>query len=715
MPRKITTEVLRRLRKLMRDPSVNSAGEILNAYIIPSCDAHNSEYLASRDERRAFITGFTGSAGTAIVSSCPALGEQGMAALLFTDARYYLQAAEQMDENWTLMKEGSTGCPSRSEWLEKNLETGAVIGVDPFLMPCTQYSTLKASLDRAGMRLVAVEKNLIDIVWGSDQPPHPESRISPLELEFCGKAWEDKVIEVRVSMIKANASVLILSALDDVAWLLNLRGADIKYNPVFFAYVAVTVDKVYLFINESQITDQVRQHLTPDAQKYNVNDLVVEYLPYKAIEGFLERCSRSQPPSRVWLSNHASQGLVSIVNSQLGQDKNGTNHILEQPSVETNIKRGDDLPSVDGHTLKNNHSLGVNNHIKNDQQNEDSSDTMASTTNANEENGKANQPTSTSRGAIIDVSPVTLLKAIKNETELQGFINCHIRDAAALCSYFAWLEKEIPKGTVTEVSGAERLLQFRHEMLNFVGPSFDTISSVGSNAAIIHYKPSIETDTPLSTDKIYLVDSGGQYKDGTTDVTRTLHFGTPTEFEKECFTRVFKGQTRLGRAIFPAKVKGNTLDTLARLALWEVGLDYGHGTGHGVGSYLNVHEGPMGISWKPYPDDPGLQEGMILSNEPGYYMDDNFGIRIENLVRIIKAKTMYGTTHSPNKEFLTFENLTVVPIQVKMILPNLLNKEELDYLNSYHELCRDRVGPLLREMGHVDGLNWLIRETEPIG
>merc|ERR1712241_1041883 len=209
-------------------------------------------------------------------------------------------------------------------------------------------------------------------------------------------------------------------------------------------------------------------------------------------------------------------------------------------------------------------------------------------------------------------------------------------------------------------------------MENFVGLSFDTISSVGPNAAIIHYKATPETSRALTTEEIYLVDSGGQYKDGTTDVTRTMHFGTPKTFEKECFTRVLKGQIRLGRTIFPAKLKGQCLDSLARLALWEVGLDYGHGTGHGVGSYLNVHEGPMGISWRPYPDDPGLQEGMILSNEPGYYMDNNFGIRIENLVRIVKAKTLYGATHSPSKEFLTFENLTVVPIQVKLILPHLL-------------------------------------------
>jgi len=313
---------------------------------------------------------------------------------------------------------------------------------------------------------------------------------------------------------------------------------------------------------------------------------------------------------------------------------------------------------------------------------------------------------------ILECTPVTLAKAIKNPVEIQGFKSCHVRDAAALCSYFAWLEKEIPKGIVTEISGADKLASERSDMENFVGLSFDTISSVGPNGAIIHYKPSQESNRLLTTEELYLVDSGGQYKDGTTDVTRTLHFGSPKPFEKECFTRVLKGQLKVAMAVFPSKIKGNYLDTLARISLWEVGLDYSHGTGHGVGSYLNVHEGPMGISWRPYPDDPGLQVGMVLSNEPGYYQDGDFGIRLENLVHIVQADTKHNFR---DRGYLTFEDLTVVPIQQKLIDPKLLSPDEINYINMYHQKCRDSVGPLLRDMGKSDGLKWLIRETNPIG
>merc|ERR1712223_1015983 len=474
------------------------------------------------------------------------------------------------------------------------------------------------------MRLVSVEKNLIDVIWGTDQPSYPDNPIQPLELEFCGKPWEEKVIEVRVSMIKAKASVLVLSALDDVAWLLNLRGSDIKYNPVFFSYTVVTLDKVYLFVNEGQVTASVIKHLKPEKDILNI----VEIKPYEAITGYLSGLRNKN----IWLSNQASQALVSLCS-------------------------------------KNNK-------------------------------------------LVIECTPVTLAKAIKNEVEIQGFVNCHVRDAAALCSYFAWLEKEIPTGTVTEVSGADKLASLRAEMENFVGLSFDTISSIGPNGAIIHYKPTTESDRTVTEEEVYLVDSGGQYKDGTTDVTRTLHFGTPKTFERECFTRVLKGQIRIAQAVFPTKIKGNYLDTLARLALWEVGLDYGHGTGHGVGAYLNVHEGPMGISWRPMPDDPGLQVGMVLSNEPGYYQDGEFGIRIENLVHIVKADTRHNFR---DRGYLTFEDLTVCPIQQKLIDPTLLTQEEISYINQYHQKCLDMVGPLLREMGKSDGLKWLIRETNPIG
>jgi len=606
-----TSAYLTRLRKLM-----TSEVPSLAAYIVPSCDAHNSEYLAPCDERRSFISGFNGSAGTAVITSKDAL--------LWTDGRYFLQATSQMDDNWTLMKEGQAETLSRGDWLASNLESGDSVGVDPFLMPVSEWNNLNRSLEKANIKLVGVKNNLIDSVWGSDCPDRPNQTVVPLEVKFTGKSWETKLEEIRKTMKDKGTDVLVLSALDDIAWLLNLRGSDIQYNPVFFSYTVVTPDRVFLFVNEGQVTASVIKHLKPEKDILNI----VEIKPYEAITGYLSGLRNKS----IWLSNHASQALVSLCS-------------------------------------KNNK-------------------------------------------LVIECSPVTLAKCIKNEVEIQGFINCHVRDAAALCSYFAWLEKEIPTGTVTEISGADKLASLRGEMENFVGLSFDTISSVGPNGAIIHYKPSPETDRTVTDEEVYLVDSGGQYKDGTTDVTRSMHFGTPKNFEKECFTRVLKGQISVRKAIFPSKIKGNYLDTLARMSLWEVGLDYSHGTGHGVGHYLNVHEGPMGISWRPYPDDPGLQVGMVLSNEPGCYLDGEFGIRIENLCHIVEASTPHNFR---SRGYLTFEDLTVVPIQQKMIVPSLLTQAEINYINQYHQKCRDMVGPLLKRMGKKDGLNWMMKETSPIG
>eukprot|EP00093_Oithona_nana_P006231 06231.XXX_379342_377690_1 [CDS] Oithona nana genome sequencing. len=531
-----------------------------------------------------------------------------------------------MDENWTLMKDGSTETPSQGQWLTKHLDADANVGVDPFLMSVTEWKQLERCLESYNIKLKAVTDNLVDKVWGLSQPERPKQPIQPLEIKFSGKSWQDKSKEIRGVMNDKRVDVLVLSALDDSAWFLNLRGSDIICNPVFFCYTVITQDKVYFFVNAEQVTKEVINHLH-DASN------VVEIKPYEAITGFLS----SLKNKTIWLSNESSQAL---------------------------------LLSIQG------------------------------------------VPKSSNR-AITECSPVTIAKAKKNPVEIQGFVNCHIRDGAALCSYFAWLEKEVPKGRVTEISGSDKLESLRAAMDNFVGLSFPTISSVGSNAAIQHYQPSPETDKTLTTKEIYLCDSGGQYKDGTTDVTRTLHFGTPKAFEKECYTRVLKGQIKLATTVFPNKIKGNYLDTIARLFLWEVGLDYGHGTGHGVGHYLNVHEGPMGIHCRlPHLDDPGLQVGMVLSNEPGFYQDGEFGIRLENLVHIIKAEPEHNFR---DRGYLTFEDLTLCPIQQKLIDPTLLTKEEINYINQYHQKCLDVVGPLLKEMGQQAGLDWLIKETRPIG
>lgn len=333
-----------------------------------------------------------------------------------------------------------------------------------------------------------------------------------------------------------------------------------------------------------------------------------------------------------------------------------------------------------------------------------------------------------------DITPINVMKAIKNDVEAQGMRNCHVRDGVALVQYFAWLENEVQnKRTVTEISGAKKLEEFRKTKENFKGLSFGTISGSGPNGSIIHYSPSAETDRNITDTEIYLCDSGAQYLDGTTDVTRTWHFGTPTEYEKECFTRVLKGQMQMGSLIFPNKVKGRALDSLARKFLWDYGLDYNHGTGHGIGSFLNVHEGPMGIGTRDYPDDPGelnkssikclkfysfllrsstgLQVNMFLSNEPGYYEDGKFGIRIEDIVQIVNA------TNAPNdfmgRGALTFHTVTLCPIHTKLIKVDLLTEAERKQLNTYHKRVYETLLPLLDETDLLTR-NWLKKETEAI-
>ncbi|XP_030379915.1 xaa-Pro aminopeptidase ApepP isoform X2 [Scaptodrosophila lebanonensis] len=310
------------------------------------------------------------------------------------------------------------------------------------------------------------------------------------------------------------------------------------------------------------------------------------------------------------------------------------------------------------------------------------------------------------------ITPIAESKAIKNNVEIEGFINSHIRDGVALCQYFAWLENAIQTGEkVDELSGADKLESLRCTKEFYMGLSFNTISSSGPNGSVIHYRPTKETNRLINDKEIYLCDSGAQYLDGTTDVTRTFHFGNPTDFQKEAYTRVLKGQLTMGSTIFPAKVKGQVLDTIARKALWDIGLDYGHGTGHGVGHFLNVHEGPMGVGIRVMPDDPGLQENMFISNEPGFYQDGEFGIRIEDIVQIVPAQSKYNFA---NRGALTFKTITMCPKQTKMIVRDLLTALEIDLLNGYHQLVWNTLSPILAQEGDSFTLSWLKKETQPI-
>lgn len=630
-----TGHLLKKLRALMQASSVGT----IHAYIVPSGDAHQSEYLADCDMRRQFISKFTGSAGTAVITL--------EKAALWTDGRYHLQASTQLDpENWTLMKEGLPDTPTQSEWLKDVLNSGSKVGVDPFLLSHDRWKSLSKELRLKNITLVAVKENLIDLVWedasvlmptDEPRPKRPCNKLIKLDIDITGKDWPVKVEELRKELEKKKAGSIILTALDDIAWLLNLRGSDVDFNPVFFAYCVVTMEDVVLFIDKEKLTPEIEQSIKAcyGGSCHKDKQPCVLIRPYDSIAEYVSKTLVPNENHLVWISGRSSEALMACV----PKDK------------------------------------------------------------------RCMQP-----------SPVTKQKAIKNEIEIKNMKNCHIRDGAALCEYLAWLEKTIeehPNGhdSLWEISGADYLENCRKQQDHFMGLSFPSISSSGPNGAIIHYHPAEGTRRPISKSELYLIDSGAQYLDGTTDVTRTVHFGTPSEKERECFTRVLKGHIQLALAKFPRLIKGSQLDGFARRSLWSQGLDYLHGTGHGVGMFLNVHEGPSSISPRMSPDDPGLEAGQILSNEPGYYENGEFGIRIESLVVTKKVATKYQFNKT---QFLGFETITLCPIQLKMIDASLLTNEEIDWLNEYHTTCREVVGQHLEKTGRNQVKQWLIKETEPL-
>ncbi|KAJ2723298.1 hypothetical protein GGI07_002726 [Coemansia sp. Benny D115] len=603
-----TGDRLSRLRALMASPD-NSIG----AYIVPSEDAHQSEYVAACDERRAYISGFDGSAGCAVVTP--------QSALMFTDGRYFLQARQQMDSNWTLMKSGMAGVPTWQTYVSGHLSEGTRVGIDPTLVSSSEAANLRKLMEPRNIQLVAIDNNLVDQVWADSRPVRPADRIFVHDIKYAGECHWDKISRVRAKAAEAGADGVVVAALDEVAWLFNLRGADIAFNPVFFAYAVITAERVTLFIDEQKIDAGVAEHLKG-----------VEIRPYGAVFGEM---------------NVAAQG---------------TKKLLAGASASWALAQALEAAGAE----------------------------------------------------VIAQSPLPMLKSLKNTAELRGMRECHVRDGAAMANFFGWLENELRYNgghkRLSESDVADKLEQFRREQKHCVGLSFATISAVGANGAIIHYSPRRGSDELMDVEQMFLCDSGGQYLDGTTDVTRTVHFGTPSAWQRECFTRVLKGHIALGSAVFPAGTSGFVLDPLARMPLWELGLDYRHGTGHGVGAFLNVHEGPQGVGLRRTYLDAGMQHGMTITNEPGYYEDGKFGIRIENTCLIVKRETPFDYTGGSG--YLTMEAVTLVPIQKKLVQVGLLSEAERKWLDSYHATVWERVSPLL-EVGGL-GYEWLKRETSPL-
>lgn len=583
--------------------------------------------------RRAYISGFTGSAGTAVVTKDKAA--------LWTDGRYFLQAEQQLGSSWILMRAGNMGVPTTSEWLNSVLAPGCRIGIDPFLFSADAAEELKEAISKRKHELVYLyECNLVDEIWKASRPKPPNKLIRLHDLKYAGLDVSSKLSSLRSELAGAGASAIVISMLDEVAWLLNLRGNDVPHSPVMYAYLIVEIDGAKLFIDNSKVTSEVMEYL---------KNAGIDLCPYESILSEIE--SLAARGGGLWLD-------TSSINAAI---------------VNTYRSACDKYFSERGHQNETERS-----------------------------NGESSGPC-----AVYRSSPISLAKAVKNDAELEGMRNSHLRDAAALAQFWSWLEEEILKDVVlTEVQVADKLLEFRSMQDGFLDTSFDTISGSGANGAIIHYKPEPGTCSVVHADKLFLLDSGAQYHDGTTDVTRTVHFGEPSSRQRECFTRVLQGHIALDQAVFPESTPGFVLDAFARSALWKIGLDYRHGTGHGVGAALNVHEGPQSISFR-FGNMTPLLKGMVISNEPGYYEDHSFGIRIENLlvVKEVDTPNNYG-----GLAYLGFEKLTFVPIQTKLIEVSLLSDAEINWVNDYHKQVWEKVSTLLDGSAR----QWLWNNTRPL-
>ncbi len=590
---------IERIRSLIKERN-------LAAYIIPTQDPHQSEYPPAHLRRRAYVSGFTGSAGDLVVTQ----DDAG----LWTDSRYYLQAEQQLSRSQIrLFKSGMPGVPSFTDWLLASLKPKDSVGVDPMLFSRNAYAKLSQKLTPSGISVRCVEENLVDMIW-DDRPPPPSNPAVPHPFVFSGESVQDRLDRIRREMEKVRADVLIISTLDALAWTFNIRGSDVPYNPVVVGYGSVEKGRALLFIDREKVTDALLAHLGS----------FVEIRDYDAFETYLRNLG------------HTTQTVAADPET------------VSEWAVER---------------LRGACSL------------------------------------------VLRRSIAVSLKARKNEVELAGMKAAHIRDGAAVVRFFAWLSKQSSKEEITEMSAAARLEVFREENERYAGQSFAAISAFGAHGAIVHYESSPKTDIEFAPQGLYLIDSGAQYQDGTTDITRTVAFGEPTAEQKDRFTRVLKGHINLAAQSFPLGTTGGQLDVIARRPLWEVGLNYGHGTGHGVGVYLSVHEGPHALSYYRGLDVP-LAEGMILSDEPGYYKENEWGIRIENLVCVVKDEVLSRN----GAEFLKFEVITLCPIDISLIDTALLLDSEIAYLNAYHRRVRTALRPLLDDETNA----WLDAATREV-
>ena len=590
---------LNALRILMKEKKID-------AYLVPTDDFHGSEYVGDYFKCRKYITGFTGSAGTAIIT-------QDMAGL-WTDGRYFIQAADQLrDTTIELFKSGEPGVPTVHQFLNDKLQEGMCLGFDGRTVSAREAEELQELLQEKHITF-SVNDDLIGEIW-EDRPVLSCEPVMELDIRWTGKSRADKIAEIREQMKAKEADTFILTSLDDIAWLLNIRGNDIHCCPVVLSYLVMMENELRLYANAAAFSEEIRSNLEADW---------VKIYPYDDVYSYVQSISSDK---KVLLSRaNVNSRLVSNIPSEVT--------ILDEPNL-------------------------------------------------------------------------TLLpKAVKNETEMENERIAHIKDGVAVTKFIHWLKKNVTRTTITELSTAEKLYQFRSEQEHFLGESFDPIIAYGTHAAIVHYSATEATDIPLEARGMVLADTGGHYLEGTTDITRTIVLGPVTAKEKKFFTAVLRGNLNLAAAKFKYGCTGLNLDYLARGPLWELGEDYNHGTGHGVGYLLNVHEGPNSFRWKNLPGNPApvLEEGMITSDEPGYYLENEFGIRHENLVLCKKAeKTSFG-------QFMCFEPLTMVPFDLEGINPEEMTERERKLLNDYHQKVYTTISPYLDE----EEKEWLKQATREI-
>lgn len=581
------------LRQVMKEQGIH-------AFIFPSSDPHNSEYVAEHWKGREWISGFNGSAGTAVVTL--------KHAALWTDSRYFIAAAEQLaGTEYLLMKDRLPDTPSISEWIAQELSDyeSPVVGVDGTV---NTYAYLCELINELNIATFVTNLDPLATVW-KDRPSIPNDKIVLHPLEYAGESTTSKINRIREYLQAHHADGLLVTALDEIAWTLNLRGKDVHCNPVFVSYLLISQDSVMFFVNEEKLPDDVRNYLLDEA---------VSVEPYEAV---LDKVKGYK----------------------------GRRLLMDPTSVNYNL-----VTAVD----------------------------------------------KTKR--ILGVSPIPMMKAVKNKTEQDGFRAAMLRDGIAMVKFLAWLKPAVEAGGQTEITLDEHLTALRAEQPLFKGISFDTIVGYEAHGAIVHYEATPETDIPVKPYGLVLIDSGAQYQDGTTDITRTIALGSLTEEQRRVYTLVLKGHIQLDMCRFPDGACGSQIDAIARESMWREGYNYMHGTGHGVGSYLNVHEGPHQIrmEWRPAP----LHAGMTVTDEPGLYLEGKFGVRIENTLLIVPAET------TPFGKFLKFETLTLAPIDTTPIIQDMLTSEELTWLNNYHHRVYETLSPYLEK----NEKKWLEEATRPL-